>query len=77
MRTEGEEELPWGEAAAPHPAWGGAAAVFRARKQRGHLLPAVGEEGRSTQWQALEAVWRILAFSLSTRKGIKEFKASK
>lgn len=34
------------------------------------------EEGRSTQWQALEAVWRILAFSLRTRKGIKEFKAS-
>ena len=38
MRTEGEEELPRGEAAAPHPAWGGAAAVFRARKRRGHTF---------------------------------------
>jgi len=46
VRTEGEEELPRGEAAAPHPAWGGAAAVFRARKRQGHLLPAVGGAGR-------------------------------
>lgn len=33
------------------------------------------EEGRNTQWQALEAMWRILGFSLRTREGIKEFKS--
>lgn len=49
MRTEGEEELPQGEGAAPHPAWGEAGAAFRARKQRGHLLPAVGGAGRGKE----------------------------
>ena len=33
------------------------------------------DEGRNTQWQALEAMWRILGFSLRTREGIKEFKS--